>query len=83
MEGLLQEALDIGKVIGTKVNPILEYVAEKVSGFIDVSSVNVHLILIGAISMYLANMINGRDGLGIKFWAITVGLFMAFKYLGF
>ena len=82
MEGFIQGAIDFGKSIATKVYPILDWIAVKISTFIDVSPENVHLILIGAGSMYLANILAGRE-MGIKFWAITAGLFFGLRYLGF
>ncbi len=82
-EGFLQGALDIGKGIGEKGFPILDWISIKVSTFIGVAPENVHLLILGGISMYVANIIAGREGLGIKFWAITIGLFMGARYLGF
>ena len=82
MEGFIQGAIDFGKSIATKVYPVLDWVSQKISSFIDVSPENVHLILIGAGSMYIANILAGRE-MGIKFWAITGGLFFLFRYLGF
>lgn len=81
MEGL-QSIIDLGKSGAQRINPIIEWVSVKVAGFIDVSVENVHLILIGAISMYLAHIFAGRE-LKLKFWLIAGGLFWLFTYLGF
>ena len=82
MNEALQSAIDFGKSIATKVYPILDWVAVKISTFIDVASENVHLLLLGGISMYVASIITGRE-LGIKFWIITGTLWWGLKYLGF
>lgn len=80
---MIEKAKEIGFQVGNKVSPILEYISQKVAGFIDVAPENVHLLILGGISMYLANLISGRDGFGIKFWGIAIGLWFLFKYLGF
>ena len=81
MEGL-QSGIDIGKSFAQKGFLAIEWVSQKIAGFIDVSSENVHLLILGGISMYLANLFSGKE-MGIKFWVIFGCLFWIFKCLGF
>ena len=78
----LQSVIDFGNSVASKVSPGITYVSEKVSGFIDVSPENIHLLILGGISMYIAHIIAGRE-LKLKFWIISGALWFLFKYLGF
>lgn len=60
VEGFLQEALELGKGIASKINPILDKIAVKLGEFVGVSSENIHLGLILLISLWISYMIFGR-----------------------
>ena len=80
---MIEQLKETSLIISSKVHPILEYISQKVAGFIDVSSENVHLLLLFAIALYLSSITFGRHSLGIAFWVGSVGLFWVFKYFGF
>ena len=82
MEGL-QPAIEIGRGVGNKVHPILEFISVKIATFVDVSSENVHLLILFAIALYLSSITFGRNSLGIMFWIGAVGIWYGFKYFGF
>jgi len=81
MEGLLQEAIDLGKNITVKLNPILDKVAVWISGKIDIPSENIHMFLVLGGSLYLGYIINGKE-IGIK--ALIYGglIFWGLRWLG-
>jgi phosphoserine phosphatase len=82
MEGFLQQAIDFGQSIGSKVSPVISWASDKIASFVDISSENVHLFILLVGSMYLANILSNKE-MGLKFWIITAGLFFTFKFLGF
>lgn len=87
---MLEQVIDFGKGIGLKVSPTLDWISVRLADLVDISPDNIHLLLILVISIIIAGFIAGKDrfgtlsqGLSIKFWVVTIGLFLLFKYLGF
>lgn len=80
LKGFLQEAVDIAKSVGVKINPILDWVAVRVGEYVDISADNIHTFLILAIAIWVSSYIN-RDK-GIKFWVVAGAIFAGLRYVG-
>ena len=80
LKGFFQEAVDIAKSVAVKINPILDWVSQRVGGYVDIDPSNVHTMLILAISLWIASYLS-RDK-GIKFWIIAGAIFMGLRYIG-
>lgn len=80
LKGFFQEAVDIAKSVAIKINPILDWVSQRVGGYVDINPANIHAILILAIALWISSYIS-RDK-GIKFWIIGGAIFAGLRYIG-
>lgn len=79
----LNNIIQVGKDLVGKVSPFIDKISEPIAGFIGVSPDNVHMMIVLALSLWVAHIIdNNSRGLGIKFWIVGIGGFLLLKYLG-
>ena len=81
MESAFQDFISLSQEIGSKVNPIIDWIAQKIATFIQVDVINIHLGILVLLAWWVSGVVD-RENFSLKRIIATVIIFIAFKYIG-
>lgn len=76
---LFQELTNTAQDMAGKISPIFSWTSEKIGGLIDVSSSNIHTILLILVALWLSSKLTRERG--IKLIVLSIIIFLIFRWL--